>query len=239
MLTATPVVKRRELPQLAMRVFHDTALQAIADQRAMIKKTILIVRADTARCFDKQRSPEGKKWSPLQHPRPGSKGSDKVMQDQGLLRAAATSDAPGSICRITGGSLIMGVSLVQARILNDGGVITPKNGKFLAIPATVEAKRCKSARNFPRKLSCIINKAGTGGVLVEYVRKKQRGKKNKGKQRGAASVVQYYLTKEVTIPARPFIGISDKGIDEIQEAWVDHYWEAMKKATRRRGGFIS
>lgn len=196
-----------------------------------MKKTVQIIRSDTASFFDKQRGPSGKKWAPLRHPRPGSQGGDKALQDRGLLRRAATSDAPGSICEIKGNKLTMGVDLIQANIQNAGGVITPKNGKFLAIPATVEAKRVRSPLKFPRKLSCIINKRNTGGILYEYIRKKKRGSKNKGKQKGPEKIVHYYLTKRVEIPAREFIGISDKGIETIQEMWIEHYFEELKKAT--------
>lgn len=239
MLTATPVVKRRELPQLALRVFRDTALQEQAERQKMMKVAVQIIRSDTANFFEKQRGPSGKKWSPLRHPRPNSKGSDKPLQDKGLMRRAATSDAPGNICRISGDYILHGVNMVQAALQNYGGVITPKNGKFLAIPATVEAARCKSPRRFPRKLRCIINKRGTGGVLVEYVPKnKRRGKKWKGKSAKDATIVQYYLTKRVVVPAREFIGISDKAIENIQNAWIDHYWKALQRAAARRGGNI-
>lgn len=236
MLTATPTtVKRRELPTLAAKVFARTLQEAKATQQALMKKSVLLIRAETAEFFDKARGPDGKKWRPLQHPRPNSGGKDKPLQDTGMLRRAATSDAPGSVCRITGDTVTIGVNLVQANLQNYGGVVTPKNGKFLAIPATVEAKRAGSPRRFRRKLKAIINRAGTGGVLVEFSRKKKRGKKNKGKSNAPEKIVQYYLTKKVTIPARPFIGMSDKGVERLQNMWIDHYFESMKRVVSRGG----
>jgi phage gpG-like protein len=153
--------------------------------------------SDTKRRFNAGVSPEGVPWVPLRHARVSSKGADKPLRDFGLLGASVQAKATQS-------DLTLSSNLIYAGIHQSGGRITPKRGKFLAIPATKEAKRAGGARRFPRPLSPRINRRGSGGVLVD-----------------ANEVVQYFLTKSVTIPARPFLGFSKELIGYVQEVLTD------------------
>jgi phage gpG-like protein len=125
--------------------------------------------------------PMGKPFAPLAHTRP--QGGSLPLNNTGLLGNSFwfTSDS---------NSFRVGTNLQQANLLHHGGTVRPVKAQYLTIPATVEAIYAGSARRqgglFPR-----INKAKTGGVLVD-----------------AQGRTQWYLTKEVTIPPRPMVGIS-------------------------------
>lgn len=79
----------------------------------------------------------------------------------------------------------VGTDLEYAAIHEFGGVIRPKNAKFLAIPITGAAKTYASPRDFPDKLHFIPS--SSGGVLAN--------------KEGA----QYILRSSVTIPAHPYL----------------------------------
>ena len=88
----------------------------------------------------------------------------------------------------TTNSVTVGTNVQYAAIHQFGGVVRAKNGPFLAIPVTPEARKAGSPRNMQ-------------GLHVQQTVKGQFVLANdKG-------VVQYLLRKQVTIPARPFLGV--------------------------------
>ena len=87
-----------------------------------------------------------------------------------------------------------------ARVHEYGMVIKPKNGKYLTIPATKEAKG-KSARDFPNLF--FVPTSNGNGLLA----------RNKGKDQ---LEVLFVLVKSVTIPERSFIRSGyDENVDDI------------------------
>lgn len=147
--------------------------------------------------FVRSVSPEGEPWAPLRHQRVYQGSNNKILQNFGYLYASIQAKA-------TAKDLTVSSNLIYAGVHQFGARITPKKGKFLAIPATKEASRAGGARRFRSPLHAIINRRGTGGVLLD-----------------SQDVVQYYLTKEVTVPARPFLGFSKQLIGEIGEILTD------------------
>ena len=127
---------------------------------------------------------KGERWSPLKFPRP--EGGGKPLLSSGVLEASFTN-------RVTEDTITIGTAQKQAPLMNMGGTVTPKKGRFLAIPLTKEAKRAGSPRRFRRVLHARFAKNGRTGVLVD----------RKG-------VEQYLLVQKVTVPARPFMGFSDQ-----------------------------
>lgn len=90
----------------------------------------------------------------------------------------------------------IGTDLDYAAIQEFGGTITPKKGKFLAIPLTSEARAIVSPRNFPEELTARFG--GNGGVLVD-----------------SAGIAQYALVRSVTIPPHPYLRPAlDEKIDD-------------------------
>lgn len=127
-------------------------------------------------CFNSSKSPSNQPWSPLKHPRP--RGGNKPLLDRGILSASLTNGGKNHIERTNANSMEWGTNSEAAALQNYGGVIIPKKGKFLTIPASVEAVRAGSPLKFPdakRRLKWAINKAGTGGIIYEIV----GGKKSK------------------------------------------------------------
>lgn len=82
--------------------------------------------------------------------------------------------------------VVVGTDVEYAAIQEFGGVITPKNARYLAIPLTGAAEAAISPLNFPGKLRPVFY--GSEGVMVD--------------ETGAA---QYALKNSVTIPAHPYL----------------------------------
>ena len=139
------------------------------------------------------------------------RGGSSVLQDTGILRNSITGANPSAIA--TGGNTlnqatksqsVIGTSIPWATTHNFGAVIVPTRAKALAVPATPEASRARSPRNFPKKLFFVPAKGQKSvGVLVEYTGKKPKGGKRPMK-------VHYILMKSVTIPARRFMPTAEQ-----------------------------
>lgn len=157
--------------------------------------------------FQKQQAPDGTPWQPLKRPRPD--GSDVPLRDQGLLAASISAS-------VTERELIVQASHPGAAVHQFGAEIRPK-GKYLAIPQTKEAKRIGSARLFPRSLFFVACKSATGnGLLCE------RGQ-------GGKLIIQYFLTKGVNVPARPYLGFSEKTLNKMQRLLADVFTGVVLK----------
>lgn len=139
--------------------------------------------ADVRQRFVTATDPGGRPWRPLKFARPSGPG--KPLRDTGLL--------VGSITHTHGPDWVaVGTNHPGAGLHQFGGTVTPRGGKYLAIPLTRQAKRAGSPRRFPGKLSPRIGKRG--GVMVD-----------------GRGVAQFALVKSVAVPARPFLGLSDGG----------------------------
>lgn len=192
-----------------------------ADRPALEKIVELTLRTQTPtaetgvrNCFDRQTDIDGEPWPPLQHPRPGEADIGRALLDKGLLRASVA-------CTSEGDTLTLQTNRIGARLLHFGGVVVPVNAQYLCIPATLDAKRAGSPRDFPGALTPIINKARTGGVLIGTA-----GVDVKPKRIESPMVqVQYYMTKKVTIPPRRFCGFPAYVVTEILLETRDSMYE--------------
>ena len=96
----------------------------------------------------------------------------------------------------TGSSVQVGTNVVYAAVHQFGATIRAKSGPFLSIPVTPAARAAGSPRNMD-------------GLHVAQTLKGQfilvDGK----------GVTQYLLREQVTIPARPFLGVSSADSTEI------------------------
>lgn len=149
-------------------------------------------RTDFAQGVD----PDGKPWKPLAHPRPD--GSNVTLRDKGLLFASIKATSSGS-------RLTLQASAAGANVHQYGATIRPKSAKALAIPLTIEAKRIGSPKqnHFPRPLFVYRPGPGRNAFLAE----------RKGKR--AKLVLQYVLLKQVTIPARKYLGFSRQTLSRM------------------------
>lgn len=195
-----------------------------------LKRAALVLKADLQENFRAQRSPGGASWAPLKHPRIRGGGGAQALRDTGILMASVTAtSAKGHVESVSETELVLGTNLEYARIHQEGGVITPKRAKFLAIPVTRAAFYAGSPRRFKEPLVAVMGKRG--GVLKLKAlpvgkNKKQYTSDNKwlGKD-----LVQYILVKSVTIPARPFVGVSAEALNDVILTFADWAQEELAK----------
>lgn len=163
-----------------------------------LKQCKVLLAADMKSNFARQSSPAGVPWAPLKHPRP--RGGSQILRDRGLLMASLTAQGRGHVERLNARELVMGTNLEYAGLHQYGGTIRPKRGKYLAIPLTREAVTAGS----PRRMDGLVGIFGAkGGVLKK------------------GDVVHFALTKSVTVPARPFVGVSAKAQATIPKIFGD------------------
>ncbi len=216
-------------------------LEAWADAKAQnvaalsfekpLKSCLVALKADVKENFAGSHAPDGTPWTPLKFPRVRSKGQDHPLRDRGLLMASISA-GEGHVESVDSHSFEVGTNLVYAAIHQHGGVIRPTSGKFLAIPLTKEAYAVGSPRNWTgARLSCIVGQRG--GVLVERKQQQVRAVKAGGSgfaARKSAAVSQqrqrlapvsiiahYALVRSVTIPARPFLGFSERVLGTFED----------------------
>jgi phage gpG-like protein len=156
--------------------------------------------ADVKRNIAEGHGPDGRPWIPLARGRVGGSGGSP-LRDTGHFMASING-------RATNDGFFVGTNKVQANLMNYGGVITPRRGKFLAIPATKVAQRAGSPRRYAGNLSPRIGKRG--GVLIDV----------------KSGTVAFYLVRRVAIPARPFLGFSDNFYQKVERLIAE---QAQKK----------
>lgn len=104
----------------------------------------------------------------------------------------------------------VGTPKKQARILNDGGKITPKKAKMLYIPAGAFTRQIERKSNASTSaessVRAVIDWLENNGYQVWWAKNVVMCKKGK---KGKETPV-YYLKKQVTIPARPHIYVSQE-----------------------------
>jgi phage gpG-like protein len=170
--------------------------------------------ADIKSRFSSGTAPDGTPWPPIKG---RLRGGDKPLLDTGTLRASiwGRPETDGATA---------GTNDRRAPLLHFGGTVVPKTAQFLSLPLTREAMRSGSPRNFPRPLVVVKSKKGTL-LLVEKQPTTKAGKPKKGKKLNpyetalrqkfepaeAGFIPQYVLLKSVTVPARPFVGVSEAG----------------------------
>jgi len=186
--------------------------------REPLRQCQLLIRADALENFSGLHDPDGKAWKPLAHNRIRNKGDGKPLRDTGLLMASvtATARARGSINELTDTYLVVGTNVEYARLHQEGGTVTPKNAKMLAIPLTREAARLEGARDFPRPLFVL----STNGKAF-LAEPNPKGQTKRGKDR--PPILHYVLKDKVVIPARPFLGIGAKLLAKMHGAFENWF----------------
>jgi phage gpG-like protein len=133
-------------------------------------------------------------------------------------------DTVEAIARVGGG----GVGTVPyASIHENGGVIRPKRGRFLAIPMGPALRGGKEggAGMWPRDipgLKFVPIKGGAQGMLV------QRMTSGKGKKAREEWVPWFHLVRSVTMPRRPYLApASDIGRQAVAPQFGIHLRKAL------------
>ena len=194
----------------AMRGQPEAVRQAVTNRAREIE---VIAVSEMKLAMTQGHSPDGTPYVPLSWPR--IRGGDKPLLDRGLLRACLSALA-------TGDSLTLSATAPGARVHQFGATITAKPGKALAIPMTKEALYAGSPRNFPGLFRV------RGGLATAVETRSRRGRY--GTRVQTRVVLQYLFKKSVTIPARPYLGLTDNAIALIVETYTMEYLEITGRA---------
>ncbi len=154
------------------------------------------------------------------------KGKNTTLRDSGTLRKSLTA-------RHTENSAEVGTNVPYAKIHNppDGRketVIRPKKSKYLCIPAGPFTRR--KFRQYGWSPREVISGLEADGYSVYRPYKKGGGRRANvimAKKEGEKAKVIFILKKSITIPARPFMYLSNTVI-EAMETKVEAYYSASK-----------
>ncbi|MEL3903505.1 MAG: phage virion morphogenesis protein [Treponemataceae bacterium] len=150
------------------------------------------------------------------------KRGDNTLKDSGRLRASLTA-------RHSETEAVIGTNVPYARVHNpeDGKtetVIKPKRGKFLCLPATPYTRRLFRIYGWSAKE--VIDGLRAKGIAVYRPYRKGtsiRGNVIMMKEKGKEAKAIFILKQRVTIPARPFMFLSDDVITAMQTRAEAYY----------------
>ncbi len=163
------------------------------DMAEIHKRIAARMDTNTRMRFRTGTDPEGAPW------RKPKWRKGQPLRDTGVLLKSIHSKSSSAFAAV-------GTNNEYAKIHQFGGVIKPKTAKALAIPWSPEAKGVGYASRFPRKLALVWPKGSKSGWLVES-----------GGSRRKHTKLPYRLRHQVTIPARPVLGISQDDRTDVAE----------------------
>jgi phage gpG-like protein len=142
-------------------------------------------------------------WAPNAALTQAVKGNSKPLRDTGGFLASFAH-------RVEGDKAVVGTNHPAARILHDGGTITPKHSKFLAIPAGRETRTFM--RQYGLTPRACIEGMKAAGYQIWFAKSAILARKGKtGKPR-----LLFILRRSVTIPARLFMRLGAGGIAVLE-----------------------
>jgi len=190
-----------------------------ADWAVPLRRCEVYLRAKLQEGFERSQAPDGSSWLPLAHPR--SRGGSKPLLDTGKLRSSLTVEATS-----TGADFVLryGSNLEYASVHQWGATITPKRGKKLSIPLTPAAGRLDT----PRAMPGLFPVRTTAGKLL-LARRQGRGKKQQ-------LVFHWVLVDQVTVPARPFLGVSTEAAEVMAGFFVEQGIQELERLAEQSGG---
>lgn len=138
------------------------------------------------------------------------KGNNKPLRDTGQYMASFTYKV------LSGKSVKIGTPKRQARLMNNGGIITAKRAKMLYIPAGAMTRKYErksdAGASANSQVRAVIDAFKHDGYSVWWSKGAVMAKKgNSGKE-----FPIYFLKKQVTIPARPHLYVSDQNRQDIK-----------------------
>lgn len=175
-------------------------LPAGGDTTPAMQSMARVLKTGAQLRFRSERAPDGTGWEPSR--RAKEEGGQTLSLTRRLRNSitAAHSATEASV----------GTNVVYAAIHQFGGVIRAKKGPFLAIPVTPAARSAGSPRNMP-------------GL---HVWQTLQGQFVMGDDKGT---VHYLLRRQVTMPARPFLGASDGDKTELMRVMQEHLSTAWRR----------
>lgn len=147
--------------------------------------------------------------------RPGSGGHP--LADTGALMRSIAYEADSA-------SVVIGSPLRYARIVSDGGTITARRARMLAIPA---GRRWAAATRAAGTVRALLRKYGpdvrfTGKAILIRVRdNSRRVSALESNSPPDEWEVAFYRRRSVTIPARPFLKETTENIERIRGIYIE------------------
>jgi phage gpG-like protein len=142
------------------------------------------------------------------------KRGDNPLKDSGALRNSMTfTTEPDAV--------LVGTNLGYARMVHDGGTITPKKAKSLAIPATAQT------RTFMRRYgatprACIDGMKAAGFSVWTSSNRGAVLYASPAMRKNETFDLLFILRKKVTVPARPFLSLTDEDIADLQAEAISY-----------------
>jgi phage gpG-like protein len=177
-------------------------------------------------------------WSHEHWPtEPTSGRGGALLRDTGRLWQSLGGNGEGSIREVDNRWARYGTDLWYAAIHNFGGTITPKKGKYLAVPLTERARKAGSPWDHPMALAHFLAplKSGKGYLWLAAGRGEDRKNwKNEGvKEWRENATPEYALVTEVEMPERKFMPTPEDLAERlliVAKDWMD------VRARRAAGG---
>lgn len=178
------------------------ALPAGGDMTPTMASLGRVLKTGAQLRFRAEKTPEGTTWKKSW--RATNEGGQTLSLTRRLRNSLSVT--PGA------SSVAVGTNVIYAAIHQFGGVIRAKKGPFLAIPMTGAARSAGSPRNMP-------------GLGVAQSLKGQFMMVD-----GKTGTPHFLLKRQVTIPARPFLGASEDDKNELLRVLQVHYAAVWNRA---------
>ena len=169
------------------------------DEQALLAKA---ARYQVSSTQDKIRKTTSPGNAPLTR---AIKGSGLPLRDTGSLLSSITY-------KVEGDRAIVGTNRQGARLNQEGGVIIPKKGQWLWIPASRSIR--SQLRSYGGSITRLIQSYKSNG---SYIYKKGGAFFARAKGKGGRETMLFILKKQVTIPARPFLYFSTEDVAIIEK----------------------
>lgn len=194
----------------------NAALQTMTFEPVLKRQCTQVIVSAALENFAKAKGPDGRAWDPL------TIRQGRPLHHFGFLSGSVTGQGPGHVHEVTPVSLTVGTNLDYASTHqpDDGRsetTIQAPAGKALAIPLTPTAARSRGPRSM-QELQLVWPKGENAGWLEEPP-KSSRGK----------PTVHFLLVKQVTVPARPFLGWNDDMAETCGQFIGEHTEEQLAK----------
>lgn len=176
------------------------ALPLSGDMSPAMRGMARVLKSGALMRFRTVTGPDGVGWVKS---RRASQDGGQTLSLSGRLRRSITTSATATTASV-------GTNVVYAAIHQFGGVIRAKKGPFLSIPVTPQARGWGS----PTKAEVPLHVWQT--IKGQFVMGTDQG------------VVHFLLRRQVTMPARPFLGASDEDKTELLRVLQEHLKGAWK-----------
>ncbi len=142
-------------------------------------------------------------WTPNAALTTSVKGSSLPLRDRGQL---LSSFFPG----IADDKAIVGTNHIAARILHDGGTITPKRTRFLAVPAGGQTRAFM--RQYGATPRACIEGMKAAGYSIFF-----SGPVLMAKKKEERAYALFIMKRSVKIPARPFMKLPPESVRVLEK----------------------